>query len=312
MTGAPRNSRALAVLLALGCVWGASFLFIKVIVDEISPMELVAGRLFFGSVSIALFMLARRVRPPLSPLLIAQMSVMALVSNIMPFALIAWGEEHIDSGIASVLNSTMPIFTSVLAAAFLEEEKFTTGRLAGLLLGFVGVITLTGEGILNITDSSVIGQLAVIGAAACYGIGSIVSRKLLRAQDPMVLSSMQVTLGTIWCVPLVFVLEGTPDYSLSVEAWLSLLALGVFGTGFGYIAYLWLIATTGSVRASLVTYVVPVVGLFLGWAVLDEGIGLNTLAGAALIVVGVAAVMRGQAPGRALAGDRVAVEKLAK
>ncbi len=97
-------------------------------------------------------------------------------------------------------------------------------------------------------------------------------------------------------LPIMLVVRGTPDYSLSVEAWLSLLALGVLGTGIAIIIYLWLVDNVGSVRSSLVTYIIPVVGLFLGWAVLDESIGINTVLGCALIIAGVAAVMRGQAP----------------
>ena len=245
MNERPDNARAVAVLLALGGVWGASFLFIKVLVDEISPIEVVAGRLFFGALTITLFMAVRRIPLRLDRVVVAWVCVMSLISNIVPFALIAWGEVHVDSGVASVLNSTMPIFTSVLAAAFLIEERFTLERAAGLALGFLGVGVLTGGDILDITDSNVLGQLAVIGAAACFAVGSILARKLLRSQDPIGLSAYQVTIGSIFCMPLVFAIEGTPDYSMSVEAWLSLLALGVFGTGFGYIAYLWLIERRG-------------------------------------------------------------------
>lgn len=292
------TGRALPVLFALGGVWGASFLFIKVIVDEVSPLELVAGRLFFGMVVVGLFMAYRGLRLRATPRLVAQISVMALVSNIVPFGLIAWGQQHIDSGLASVLNSTVPIFTAAIAAAVLTEERFTPGRVAGLLLAFMGVAVLTGEDIVNVTESSVLGQLAVVGAAACYGVGAVYARTLLRADDPINLSMLQLIMGTLLMVPLVLVFQGVPDHSLSLEATLSLVALGALGTGAGYIAYLWLIDNIGSVRASLVTYIVPLVGLLLGWLVLSEEIGASILLGAALIVAGVAVVMRGQAPAR--------------
>ncbi len=296
MTNRLADSRPLAVLLVLGGVWGSSFLFIKVIVDEISPIELVAGRLFLGTLAVSAVMLVRRLPLPLQPALLAHVSLTALISNVIPFALISWGEERIGSGVASVLNSMMPIFTAVIAAAVLPDERFTPARLGGLVLGFLGVMILIGDDVLNVTDSNVLGQLAVVGAAVCYAVGAVYMRILLRSQDPISLSGLQVIMGTIMSIPLVLTLEGVPHYSLSLEATLSLLALGVFGTGFGYIAYLWLIESVGSVRASLVTYVIPIIGLFLGWVVLDEHIGLNTVLGAALIVVGVASVMRGQAP----------------
>ena len=302
-----RDPRAPVLLVALGCTWGASFLFIKVIVEDVSPIEVVAGRLFFGALAVMGFLLITRHEFRWSPGVPAKMAVLAVASNIAPFWLISWGEQHINSGTASVLNSTMPIFTAVLAAAFLVEERFTAGRLAGLMLGFAGIIVLTGDDALRITDSDVLGQLAIVGAAACYGAAAVYSRTLLRENDPVTLSALQLLIGLVFCVPLVLLLESTPAYgSMGLDAWGSLIALGLGGTGIAYIAYLWLIEHMGSVRASLVTYIVPVIALFLGWAVLDESLGLNVLAGAVLIVLGVATVMRGQVPPRARPREAVA------
>jgi drug/metabolite transporter (DMT)-like permease len=290
---APRH---VGTLFALGGIWGASFLFIKVIVEDTSPLELVAGRLVFGTVAVFAVMALRRLPVRYGPSLIAKVGGLAALALIAPFALIAWAETHIDSGIASVLNSTMPLFTALFAAAILSDEKFTLPRLAGLGLGFLGVVTLTGGDIVDVTDNNVLGQLAVVGAAACYGLGAVYSRTLLRSEDPLSLSALQLLAGSVLAVVLLFAAGGTPDYSISVEAWLSLLALGILGTGLGLVAYIWLIDHVGSVRSSLVTYIVPVVGLFLGWAVLDEGIGVNTIIGALLIIVGVASVVRGRGP----------------
>ena len=257
------DARAPAVLLALGCVWGASFLFIKVLVDDTGPLEVATGRLCIGAVAILSFIRLRGLPVPWTPSLVAKVSVLALVANIAPFALIAWGEEHIESGTASVLNSTMPIFTAIFATSLLPEERFTTARAGGLVVGFLGVLVLTGDEAFDVTSSSVLGQLAVIAASACYGIGSVFSRTLLRSTDPLGLSALQVAAGAVLSVPILLAVEGRPDYSLSIEAWLCLLALGAGATGVAYVAYLWLIDVTGSVRASLVTYIIPVVGLFL-------------------------------------------------
>lgn len=297
MSSNPSDTRALLTLLLLGFVWGGSFLFIKVVVDETGPLELVAGRLFFGSLAIWGYILVTRHRVVVTGRLLAQMSFMALFANIIPFALIAWGEEHIESGTASLLNATVPIFTAVVAAALLPDEHFTMGRVLGLLLGFLGVGVLTAEGALDVTDSSALGQLAVVLAAVCYGFGAVYARTLLRGHDPVNLAALQTTLGTLYTIPIMLIISGPPNYDLSTEAWASLVTLGVLGTGLGYIAWLWLIDTLGSVRASLVTYIVPIIAVILGWAVLDEKIGLNTIVGGALIVAGVAVVMR--SPGAA-------------
>lgn len=296
MTDARNTARALPVLLALGCTWGASFLFIKVIVEDTGTFEVVAGRLFFGALAVAVFMRVRRIPVAVQPVLIARIAVLSLGSNVIPFALIAWGEKHIDSGLASVLNSMVPIFTAIFAAAVLAEERFTPMRLLGLAVAFIGVMVLTGDDVLRITDSDVLGQLAVIAAAACYGLGAVYSRTLLRTYDPVTISIWQLTLGTLFATAAIFIFEGTPDVKAGLDAIGSVLALGIFGTGIGYIAWLWLIDTTGSVRASLVTYIVPVVGLFLGWIVLGENIGPSIILGALCIAAGVAVVIRGQAP----------------
>ncbi|MBI4570892.1 MAG: DMT family transporter, partial [Chloroflexi bacterium] len=139
-------------------------------------------------------------------------------------------------------------------------------------------------------------QLAVVGASACYGAGAVYARTLLRSEDPLAISAVQLMLGTIAAFALALGIHGAPDYSLSVKGWLSIVTLGALGTGFAYVVYLWLIDAMGSVRASLVTYIIPVIGLLLGWAVLDESIGVNTALGTALIIGGVASVLQGQAP----------------
>ena len=292
------TARTLFPLLALGAIWGASFLFIKVLVDETSALEVVQGRLFFGALAVGVVMAGRRTPIPRERALWPGVVPWALFGVAVPFALIAWAEEHIESGAASVLNSSMPLFTALFAAAFLADERLTPMRMAGLAVGFVGVIALTGGDVYDLGDSSVLGELAVVGAAACYGASAVYGRTLLRHSEPLGLSAVQLTVGLLLVLPVLLAVRGVPDYSLSVEAWLSLLALGVLGTGMGPVMYLWLVDHTGSVRASLVTYVIPIVGLFLGWAVLGESIGPNTILGGALIIGGVAAVMGGQAPAR--------------
>ncbi len=288
--------KALLALLALGAIWGASFLFIKVIVDETSSLEVAEGRMFFGALAVGVVIAMRKMPLRRPPALWFKVAVWALVGIVVPFILIAWAEEHIASGTASVLNSSMPLFTMLFAAIFLIEEQLTPARVAGLGIGFVGIIVLAGGDVYDLRDSAVLGQLAVVGAAACYGAGAVYARSLLKEEDPVSLTGGQLMLGTLLVLPLMLIVRGTPDYSLSVEAWLSLLALGVLGTGIAIIIYMWLVDNVGSVRSSLVTYIIPIVGLFLGWAVLDESIGINTVLGCALIIAGVAAVMRGQAP----------------
>jgi len=287
------TSRSLGLLLLLGSVWGASFLFIKVVVEETSPLALVQGRITFGALTIvAVMAFGRRRSVKVSPHLWAKVAGLAVLSNIVPFLLISWGEIHIESGTASVLNSTMPLFTALFAGLILVDERLTWLRLSGLLLGFLGVAVLTGGDIIDVTDSSVLGQMAVVGAAACYGAAAVYARILLRSEDPLDLCRLQLVIGALILAPALFAVDGVPNYNLSLEAWLSLITLGVLGTGLAYMAYLWLLGAIGSVRTSLVTYIVPITGLILGWAVLDESVGINSIAGCGLIILGVTTVIQ--------------------
>jgi drug/metabolite transporter (DMT)-like permease len=281
----------LAVLVLLGCVWGASFLFIKVVVEETSPLALVQGRITFGALSAVAVMALGRRRFEVSPRLWPKVAVVAVLTNIIPWLLISWGEIHIKSGTAAVLNSTMPLFTAFFAGLILVDERLTWVRLSGLLLGFLGVVVLAGDDITDVTNSSVLGQMAVVGASACYGAGAVYIRILLRSEDPFKLVRLQLLIGAIMLAPALFAVDGVPNYNLSLEAWLSLITLGTLGTGLAYLAYTWLIGATGAVRTSLVTYVIPIVGLILGWAVLDESVGINSIAGCGLILLGITAVM---------------------
>lgn len=283
-------------LLALGATWGSSYLFIKVLVEETSALEVATGRMALGGLAVIAIVAWRAGPRWWRPSRWFKLTALAVVIIVLPFLLIAWAEEHIASGTASVLNSTQALWAALFAAVFLVDEQLTPTRLAGLVTGFVGVIVFTGGNLYDFTDSSVVGQLAVLIASAGYAGGTVYARNLLREEDPLVLTATLLVIGTLLLMPAMFAVRGTPDYSLSLQAWLSLLALGVLATGLGLAVYMWLVDNVGSVRSALVGYVIPVVGLLLGWAVLSEPVGLNTLLGLGLIVAGVGAVMRGRAP----------------
>jgi drug/metabolite transporter (DMT)-like permease len=283
--------RELAVLLLLGATWGSSFLFIKVGVEDLSPLMLVEGRLLLGAGSVVIAAYVLGLSLPRSRRLWLDVTIMAVLSNIVPFALIAWAETHIASGTASVLNASMPLFTAMLAPFFITEEGMTTPKLVGVLTGFVGVAVFSGGDITDI-GSNALGDLAAVAAAACYAVGAVFARLRLSGEHPLTSTAGQLVSGVILLTPVAAVLGAREGISLHVDSGLSLLALGVVNTGFAYVMYLWLLARAGAVKTSLVTYVIPVTGLLLGWAVLDETIGPTAIAGLVLIVAGIALVNR--------------------
>jgi drug/metabolite transporter (DMT)-like permease len=283
--------RELAVLLVLGATWGSSFLFIKVGVEDLSPLMLVEARLFLGAATVVIATYALGLSLPRTRRLWLDAAIMALLSNVVPFALIAWAETHIASGTASVLNASMPLFTAMLAPFFITDEGMTTPKLVGVLTGFVGVAVFSGGDITDI-GSNALGDLAAVAAAACYAIGLVFARLRFSGEHPLSLSAGQLVSGFVLLAPVAAVLGAREGISLHIDSGLSVLALGVFNTGFAYVMYLWLVAEVGAVRTSLVTYVIPVTGLLLGWAVLDETIGPAAVVGLLLIVAGIALVNR--------------------
>jgi drug/metabolite transporter (DMT)-like permease len=290
------NAKALVVLVVLGGLFGSAFLYMKVLVDEIAPIEIVAGRLSLGALVVFAIIAVRGKALSFTPATVATVSLLALLDSVIPFTLIAWSETKIDSGVASVLVSTMPMFTVVIASIAFPDERLAPVRLLGIPLGFLGVVTLTGGDVLDITSENAVGQLAVIAAAGCYGVASVYAKTLLKTHDALSLTGTKLAAGAVMAAVATAITQGVPAYgALSVEGVLALLALGLLSTALAFLLYFWLVRTAGSVYASLVTYIVPVFGLLLGWAVLGEAIGLSTAFGAVLITAGVGAVMYGSA-----------------
>ena len=292
--GAISRTQAIAALVVMGALFGAAFLFMKVLVDEISPTEIVAGRMTLGAAAVLAIIAVRRVAFQVNRKAIGKATVLAVLDSVIPFTLVAWAETRIDSGTAAVLISTMPAFTVLIAALALPDERLAPVRLLGIPLGFLGVITLSGGDVLNVTSGNAIGQLAVVGAAASYGVAAVYAKVLLKTEDALNLTGTKLACGAVLASLMVFATEGSPGYaSLSAEGVAALLALGILSTAIGFTLYIWYVGAAGSVYASMVTYVVPVFGLLLGWAVLGESIGVETALGAGLIAIGVAIVMYG-------------------
>jgi drug/metabolite transporter (DMT)-like permease len=283
--------RRLIALPVLAVVFGSNFMFVKIAVDEASPLQIVASRLIIGATIIAAVMWPRIRSVRWDAPLLARVGVMAVMGTIVPFLLISWASETIDSGLASVLNSSMPLFTALFAAAAMDE-RLTGARAAGLLVGFAGVTAMTGYAALDVSGEALAAQLAVVAAAASFAATAVYSRGLMRTHDPIGLAGGQIAIAAVIAALIFAAAEGSPDYTLSDETWLALLFNGAVSGGLGYAAYAWLISEIGSVRASLITYAMPAVALFLGWVFLGESIGANTIGGMALILAGIAIVMR--------------------
>ncbi|WP_326949711.1 DMT family transporter [Amycolatopsis sp. NBC_01307] len=274
----------------LAAVWGASFLFIKVGLDGLSPAQVALARVSLGALALAAVLLVRRRALPRDLALWGHLVVVSVLLCVVPFLLFSWAEQYISSGLASIFNATTPLITMLLAAAALPEERFTPPRVLGLLLGFLGVLTIVGVWHGVDVSHQLTAQLACLGATTCYGACFVYMRRFVspRGADPVVVAFGQTASATVILGLLAPAIAVTPIHP-TLPVVLSTVALGVFGTGLAYVWNVRIIAAWGAANASAVTYLTPVVGVLLGVAVLDEPVSWNQPAGAILVVLGILA-----------------------
>ena len=277
--------RYLAMLIALALIWGASFLFIKVAVRELTPATLITGRLGLAALTLALIVpfavgtpdTVRQLRENWGWLV-----VVALVNTAIPFWLLSWGETRIDSGLASIIQASVPIFNALIAFVAFREVRVTGVPLLGVAIGFVGVALLVGAQ----PEGKVLGALAVVGMAFCYGLGGLLTGRYLKPVQPVVVGLASTAVATLVWLPV-----GVAEAPTQTPGWKtigSVVALGIPGTALAYLLFFGLITGAGAAYASLVTYLIPPIALAYGAIFLDERFGAAALGGLALILAGVA------------------------
>lgn len=291
----------------LAFVWGTSFLWIKVGQGEdlpslglfhpagattFQPFLLVTCRLLFGLLGLVAVFVSQRAAFPRDHNLLLKFLFMGAFNTAVPFVLITWGETLIDSGLAAILNGTVPLFTIVIANFWLHDEKVTFGRLGGLLIGFLGVVVLVSRDLDPAAwlRGNILGQLAVIIASISYAVAVTFSRRYLRNQSPVVQTFMVLLFAEalMWvATPLA---ESPIVWPTSLLAWFAVLWLGLLGSCVAYLLFFSLINAWGPTRATMVTYTFPVIGLFLGLLLLGEGADWRLFAGSALVVSGILVV----------------------
>ena len=287
-------------LIALSLIWGASFMFIKVMLEEMGPVAVAWVRLGGGSL-LLLVVAAPRLRS-LSVRRLGDLLVLGALSSAIPFMLIPWGEVRIDSSLAAILNAAMPLFVVPLAHIALVDERMTRLRTAGIAVGFAGVVVVIGSDLLDIARSSTQGQLAVVLASASYAAGAVWTRRRMLGIDPTVLSAGQGVAAFLLVTPLLFAFESAPPLlDLPSRVQLATLGLALLSSGVAVPIYFWLVATVSATHAALVTYLAPIAALFWGWLVLSEGIAFAAVPGLVLIIAGVYLVTR--APAGAVAAS---------
>jgi drug/metabolite transporter (DMT)-like permease len=280
------------VFILLGVIWGSSFLWIKIAIQEISPILLVSLRLLFGAIGLAIAALFLRPEWPRQRKIWFFLILFGFTNNAIPYVLISWGEKFIDSGVAAILNSTTPLFTMVVAHFFLHDDRITPARLTGLLIGFLGIIILVSRDIQPGLQFNILGQVAVLIASALYAVSSVLARRTTRGIQPVVqgLIPLPGADAFLWLTTLALYRPLTlPKLPIT---WAAILWLGLLGTALAFLLYFYLLNTVGPTRTTLVTYVFPLVGVVLGVVLLKETLNWQLILGGSLVVSSIIVVNR--------------------
>ncbi len=276
-----------ALLLLLAVTWGGSFLIIKLAVGTVPPMTLTALRLAIAAVCLLCAMaLAGESLASLKGYW-RGVFLAGFFGNTLPFFLISWGEEHIDTALTAILMAVMPLTTVILAHLFTADEKLTPGKLLGVALGFAGLVVLIGPATLLQLGEDSVRQLAVAGAAVCYGINALITKRL-SSRPPIALAAAIICSSVLIATPASFILEAPLTITPSSQAIWATAILGVLQTAFATLLLVTIVQRQGASFFSQINFLIPVIGVILGAVILGETIGLNAVFALLLILAGIA------------------------
>jgi drug/metabolite transporter (DMT)-like permease len=283
----------LGLYIALGIVWGCSFIFIKLGLEFLTPFGVAFGRCALGALALLIYLKIKGLSLVRDRKMIGHLWVVALLLNVIPGILFAWAETEVTSILAGIINAVTPLMTLIAIILVSRIEKPTTPQVVGLLLGFLGVLTVLGAW-KGLGDNPLWAILILLAAVTCYGFSFPYSRRfILPAQlKPEVMAATQVTLGAITLLPL-FLINGIAKNEYRLGPVLAMVALGVFGSGFAYIWNFTIMRDAGSAIASSVTYVTPVVAVAVGLIFLQEKLHWYEPVGAVIVLFG-AAIAQGR------------------
>ena len=275
----------------LGFFWGSSYLFIKIGVEGgLTPFTLVGFRLLIGLLLLGAVVAIAREPLPRTARMYGHLLVLGAFSVAIPFVLITWAERSVDSTIAATITSAVPLFVIAFAALALRDEPLTPNRLVGVAIGLLGVALLVGFDPAELAGGSLVAELALVGATASYAVGGVYARRMVHGLRPMIPALFQVGFAFVIVTVLAFVFERPLSAPITLETGFAVVWLGLLGSGLAYLIFFRLLGRWGATRTSMVAYLLPVVGLVLGAAVLSEPVDARLIVGTALVIGGIGIV----------------------
>ncbi len=280
------TTRVWLELTLLALIWGGSFLAIRTALDEITFLASVSHRVLWAALVLWAIVLIRRLPIPKDPKLWGAFLIMGLLNNVLPFSLMAWGQLHIETGLTAILNAATAIWGVLVAALVFPDERLTTRRLTGVLIGFLGVATAIGLTKIAALDLRSLAQLAVIAGTVSYAFAGSWARAQLKEVSPILSAAGMLTGSTLIMLPLTFAMEGPLPLSLEPRTWGAIAYYAVAGTAFAYLLYYRILAAAGAGNLLLVTLMIPPIAILLGAWARDEALAPNAYLGFALLALG--------------------------
>lgn len=280
------DAKAWGLLLLLSAIWGASFLSNRAALAEVGVLTTVAFRVGGAAVALWLWICLRRLPLPRDPAMLWRFAVMGLLNNVIPFSLIVWGQKHVDSGLAAILNAATAIFTVLVVTLVFADERLTLRKAAGVMLGFAGVAVATGPSTLTAFNPASLGQIAILGASLAYAFAATFARVAVRGLRPEVSAAGMLTAAAIVMIPAALVVEGVPGLDYRPATWAALAYLALIASALAYLLYYTVLRLAGAGNLGLVTLLIPPFAVALGALVYDEALAPSAWAGFGLLAVG--------------------------
>lgn len=285
------NFTDITALVVLSVLWGGSFFLFEILLEHWSPFTIVTLRVAIAAIILWIVVICKGVAIPQTQIAWFALVILGLLNNAIPFTLIVWGQTHITSGLSSILNATTPFFTVIVAGLLLSDERMSLQKIIGVLFGIIGTAIMIGPDVIisGLRSASVIGQIAVLGAALSYALAGVWARKFkTMGISPLTVAAGQTTSAAILLLPFALLIDAPLSLIVNADTvyWVAMIALALFSTALAYILYFRLIASAGATNAALVTFLIPISAIALGTVFLNEPFELLQALGMAVIMIG--------------------------
>ena len=272
------------LLLMLSFLWGGSFFFNEIVLRQLAPFTLVFARVALAAIFLWVYIFFTGEKIELSRQLVVTSLVLGIFNNFIPFSLIVWGQQYIEGGEASIINAAAPLFSAILGQFIRGGEKLTKNRVIGLILGWFGVFLLVGQSGASVSDSVLLGRLAVLGASLCYALGAIYGKRF--NFPPKILAAGMLSAAAIYLLPFVVFIDQPWGIDIHISTLLSMISISLLSTALAYLIYFKLLARVGATNLLLVTFLIPLTALILGLLFLGETPGWRSFVGFGIITAG--------------------------